>query len=208
MWYARSIVKIIQIFDDEYSSTIIQELAEYCNAKPSWALAYFYFDFKDSRKQGSRHLITAWIAQLLRQLNRCPDVLMKLHEKYHEGILQPTEDELLATLRVIIGLFENMYIAIDALDECSDQDALLAKLAEIAGWKIGTLHILTTSRKQRRIEDSLRQHATKLELDSKVVDSDIETHLRVRLREDPGLRRWTSEHGMIEASLMRDANGM
>jgi hypothetical protein len=62
---------------------------------------------------------------------------------------------LMMTLRQILGSFQHTYVIFGALDECTERDELLRLIDEIVSWKLGSLHILATSRKERDIEDSL-----------------------------------------------------
>ncbi|KAI9820909.1 MAG: hypothetical protein M1826_000823 [Phylliscum demangeonii] len=70
--------------------------------------------------------------------------------------------------------FSQTYIIVDALDECSDWDELLDVMQEIVEWKMSSLHLLVTSRKEKKIED--RFHALQpvlIPLQSRQVDGDI-----------------------------------
>ena len=116
----------------------------------------------------------------------------------------------MATLKHIIGGFEHVYVVLDALDECRDREQLLALVEEVVNWKIGELHILATSREERDIADCIGPLVTaQINLHQTLVDADIQTHLRERLRNDPKLKRWPAKvHEQIEAALTEGAHGM
>jgi hypothetical protein len=192
------------------SSTIIDDVWHHCQSHPSFAIAYFYFDFGDSEKQRSDNLIRSLVTQLSAHSLSCPDTLKALYSQNLNGQWQPNTDGLMVTLEHIIGGFEHVYVVLDALDECRDQEQLLALVEEIVDWKIGKLHLLVTSRTERDIADCIGPLVTaKINLDSTVVDADIKTHLRERLRNDSKLKRWPVKvHEQIEVVLMEGAHGM
>jgi hypothetical protein len=83
------------------------------------------------------------------------------------------------------------YIIVDAFDECTEREGLLELIQEIVGWKISTLHILVTSRKEREIEDCLIPLSWRtVDLQEAVVAGDIKIHVRERLQIDPKLKKW------------------
>jgi hypothetical protein len=192
------------------SSTIIEDVWHHCQSHPSFAIAYFYFDFGDTEKQRSDSLICSLITQLSAQASSCPDALKTLYSHNLNGERKPNMEGLMATLKHIIGGFEHVYVVLDALDECRDREQLLALVEEVVNWKIGELHILATSRVERDIADCIGPLVTaQINLHQTLVDADIQTHLRERLRNDPKLKRWPAKvHEQIEAALMEGAHGM
>ena len=98
----------------------------------------------------------------------------------------------------------------DALDECSDQDELLAVLTDIADWRLHNSHVLATSRRERYIEECLTQIVSShTNLDSDLVDEDIRCYLRTTLVKDLRFSIWTAtERQETEEEIMKRANGM
>jgi len=107
-----------------------------------------------------------------------------------------------------------VYVLLDALDECILRADLMDMLETMAGWRLQNLHLLVTSRRERDIEDSLEtfvdnQHIICLQ--STVVDKDIQQYVRQRLSDDKRLTKWKRDAtimGDIEAALMDGAKGM
>ena len=124
------------------SSTVIQEVANRCKENVGFALAYFYFDFTDPVKQKTYSLIGSFLTQLSFQLPVCPDVLLRLHAACHGGSQRASTPNLMKALKSITGHFHHVYFVIDALDECSDQDELLAAFTEIGDWKLHNSHVM------------------------------------------------------------------
>jgi hypothetical protein len=154
-------------------------------------MAYFYFDFNDREKQCHENLIRSLITQFSTQCTSCPDALTRLYSQCHDGKQQPAVTALLATLRHIIGGFRHAYIILDALDECTEREDLLAMIGEMVDWKLDNLHLLMTSRKERDIEDCLEsQVSCQINIQQGVVDADIHIHICERLQNDTKLKKW------------------
>ena len=103
-----------------------------------------------------------------------------------------------------------LYIIVDALDECSERETLLSLIEEIVDWKLNTLHILATSRKERDIDDCLSSLVSnEINIQSTLVDADIRIHVHDKLRNDRKLKKWqASAQAEIEAALVGGAHGM
>lgn len=192
------------------SSSIVEDIANYCRAHTSFALAYFYFDFTNPEKQRSRALIRSFLTQLCHSFTACPEVLVELYARYQDGRQQPTEAELIVALKTLIESMPNVYLVVDALDECLEREDLLQLLTQIASWRLDNLHILATSRRERDIEDVLMQLTSAcIGLESATVDADIQVYLRTTLANDPRFKIWTvDELQEIKNALMQRAQGM
>jgi hypothetical protein len=192
------------------SSTIIEDVYRHCESDPSFAITYFYFDFNDAEKQQSENLIRSLITQLSFQSPSCPDALAALYSQNQNGQRQPTTESLMITLKSILRGFQHAYVILDALDECGDREQLLSLIEDITEWKLGMLHVLTTSRKEQDIDDCIGPIVSaQINLHSALVNVDIQTHLHERLKNDLKLKKWpTKVHEQIEVTLMEKADGM
>ena len=200
----------VLIFTVSYSSTIVQDLVAYCQSNPSFAIAYFYFDFHDSMKQRYENLVRSLVDQLYTQCTNTPEVLENLYSRNRDGAWQPTTEALVAALRDIVYRFQHTYIVLDALDECSERGELLSLIEEIIDWKIETLHLLATSRKEQDIDDCLSSRVSnEIDIQSTLVDADIRVHVRDQLRKDRKLKKWSPDaQAEIETALVDGAHGM
>ena len=177
-------------------------------------MLYFYFDFNDIEKQGQEKMIRSLILQLSSQYRSIPQGLEALYSSCMNGERQPTRDMLLATLHQIMESFEETFIILDALDECSERQELLEDIEELKCWTDTNLHILSTSRREKDIEERIKPLAYdrgKMSIDSIRVNDDIRAYVHERLRADPKLKRWHKEPKVqqeIENILMDKADGM
>ena len=196
------------------SSTIVEDVINHCRCNPTLAVLYFYFDFKDVEKQGHEKMIRSLIVQLSSQLGGTTQSLEALHSSCGNGGRQPTPDMLLATLHQIMKSFEEIFIVLDALDECSDRQELLEDIEQFKHWTDVNLHILSTSRREKDIEERIEPLARcegKIPVDSMHVNDDIRAFVHEKLQTDLKLRRWGKEpkaQQEIENALMDKADGM
>ena len=137
------------------SSTIIKDIEKYCQLNPARVVTCFYFDFNDLEKQQPQKMLRSVITQLFFQSQSTPQTLKSLFSSCTSGERQPTPEALIATLRLIIQDLGETFIVLNALDECKDRIELLEYIGTIARWKLGTLHMIATSRKEKDLEDHL-----------------------------------------------------
>lgn len=192
------------------SSTIIQYIIDHCRQRPRSAVLYFYFSFNESEKQRHEHMIRSLVTQLIVCQKRTSDVLDSLHSRGR----QPTGEELLATFNSMMTTFDEVFVIIDALDECEERPEVLSDIEEVMKWKNIHLHTLVTSRREVDIEESLKplcDDGTSICIQRASVDADIRTYVHDRLLEDRRFKRWrnhTKFQQEIEDTLMEKANGM
>ncbi|KAF3276933.1 hypothetical protein TWF970_006102 [Orbilia oligospora] len=195
------------------SSTVIENLS---SCRP---LVYFYFDITDGDKQTFDKMIRSLLYQLYYQSSQAPPP--QLEELFHsceDGNIQPTSLLLSQTFLSIIEKTEEIWIVLDALDECNQEER-----AELLSWMKGirtvserkNVHLLVTSRSDKNdIESGIRKlaHAAyALEIKSSLTTTDISAYIRWRVREDDGLERWRAYPDIqdeMEAELQRKSDGM
>lgn len=196
------------------SSTVIQNISKYCESRTGSIVLYFYFDFNDIEKQKYAKMLRSLVTQLCSQCANTPKVLESLYSSCRNGEQQPTDSSLLAALCQMIGQFEDVYVILDALDECLERQELLASIQQLIRCNDGRIHILTTSRMEKDIEESMEpftNNREKIRIRSMLIDNDIRSYVRGRLQTDPTLKRWQKQPKMqkeIEDTLMDKTDGM
>lgn len=207
------------------SSTIIQAVHEHCNLNrhpdrrpsvaPIWAVAYFYFDFSDALKQSHNKLIRSLIKQLSLQLHYTSDALESLFTACTSGTGQPpTIEALRSTLSHIIEEFDQVYIVLDALDECTEREVLLESINEFLSWDHSELHLLVTSREENDIANEMDNFITpdqKVNIHKRFIEADIRAYIYARLQTDRHLKKWQRDAKVqltIATSLTEKAEGM
>lgn len=159
-------------------------------------------------------MIRSIITQVCSRCINIPKGLETLYSGSGHGQHQPTYNELLITLHQILYPFEDVYLILDGLDECSEREEVLADIEELTGWKDIQLHLLATSRREKIIEESMKSFAgdkKKICIQSLLVKDDIRAYVQYRLQNDQRLKRWRKQFDMqqeIENTLVDNADGM
>jgi hypothetical protein len=196
------------------SSTIVEHLLQHCHDDIRMATAYFYFDFTDTQKQDPELMLRSLLCQLLQRLVVIPERVNALFSSCGNGQRHPPMHALLEVVRQTVQDFAQVYVVLDALDECTQRSELMDVLETVAGWRLDNLHLVMTSRKERDIERSLEGYIDEEDvvcLQRDVVDKDIQRYVQQRLFNDKRLQTWRRDATIrqeIETALMRGARGM
>lgn len=195
------------------SSTIVKDVLRNSMNNSHLAVAYFFFDFNDHQKQLSDNMVRSIVTQLSRQNQDTSNVLITLFSSC-KGREQPTTNALMAALQQMTQGSDDVYIILDALDECEDRFELLKIIEVMNQWKLDKVHVLVTSRKEKDIEELLGpliEDEKEISIQSALVNDDIRAFVRERLKTDSQLRRWKSRPQVqqeIEDALMSKVAGM
>lgn len=176
-------------------------------------IAYFYFDFKCQDQQVCDAMLRSLVTQLSLQSLDAFKVLDALYSACGSGTSQPSLTMSLKALKDIAEIFTDVFILVDALDECKQPAELLANVENLVTLNIASLHMLVTSRREKEIEDSmstLLDDEHKLCIRSTLVKDDIRAYVQGRICKDRRLQKWQKPeiHAEIEEVLVGKADGM
>jgi hypothetical protein len=187
-------------------------VARHCETKQSSALAYFFFDGRDG--QNESQTVASLIRSLIRQFSTpyggVPAVLTKLYNSCHNGGAQPSADSLQATLLLILEAFNDVYIVLDALDECIERKDVLKWIKDMTSWRKGKLHLLATSRLEEDITKHLRLLGPNyVYIKQDLVSRDIERYINSILYDEDYFGQWGDEiKANIKNTVLKSATGM
>jgi hypothetical protein len=146
------------------SSSVIDRLA--AASKPGSYVIYFYFDFKDERKQALSGLLSSLIIQLAAYSRPCFDILIDARARAQESRdiipnkslgnshVHATDDILFDCLESMLLVSSDIFIILDALDECPEVTREIDTfpfLRKLVGLGVSGLRLLVTSRPERDI---------------------------------------------------------
>jgi hypothetical protein len=187
-------------------------VARHCETNPSSALAYFFFDGRDGQKESQTvgGLIRSLIRQFSATYGGVPTVLTKLYHSCHDGGSQPSVQSLQSVLLTILEAFDDVYIVLDALDECTERKDLLKWIKQMTSWKRSKLHLLTTSRPEEDIAKHLRLlDPDHVYIKQDLVTHDIEMYIDCILDGEDSFEQWGDKtKAIIKNTLLENAGGM
>jgi len=146
-------------------------------------------------------------------MKRVPGEVRKSHERCSNGKHRPSLVELKDMLSQASCNFDDVFIVLDALDECpkdGDRAPLLLTISEIIAG-VHNLHLFATSRRLVDIEEALTPllSFSAIPLQGTVLALDIKMYISCQLATDSSLKKWSSDiKSEIENSLTLGANGM
>jgi hypothetical protein len=172
-------------------------------------VVYFYFDFNDQTKQEVAGFLRSILAQLTsRDLNSFATAEW-LYSQADSGKEQASRDDLCVALLSMLKQ-RQVYLIVDALDECCQRDEMLDILLRISTECSEMTNILITSREERDIILVLDKIASKnVQIQNTLVDADIRTYVASCLTNNRKLRTWPEPTKKeIEDAMAKGAQGM
>jgi len=182
------------------SSAIIEDI-EGIRAAGMATMAYYYFDFRDVKKQNRYGLLSSLLSQLSAQLDSYHDILAKLYSDNAGRTRKPTSSALTECVKDMLGLpgQGQIYIIVDALDECpnalgnpSAREEVLDLIEELVDLKLPNVHICVASRPEIDIR-SVLEPLTSLQVsvhDEKGQKKDIIKYIESVIHSDRRMRKW------------------
>ena len=182
-------------------------------------LAYFYFDFKDTEKQGLRALLSSFLYQLCGQSDLFFDILFSLYSAHKKAAETPTDRSLAECLKHMLTNTGRVptYLIMDALDECPNDSgipSLRERVLELVQELVRlrpNLRLCITSRPEFDIRATLDPLATQqMSLhDESGQKQDIIDYVTSVLDSDKRMKKWRDvEKIMVVEKLSEKADGM
>ena len=183
-------------------------------------MAYYYFDFRDVKKQDCYGLLSSLISQFSAESDFCYNILSRLYSDNSRGIRKPDLDALKDCMTEMLRLAGKspFYIIVDALDECpnfpgrpSARDEVLELIEELVDLKLPNLHLCVASRPEMDIRTVLEPLTTlKISLhDEGGQKEDIIKYIESVVHSDRRMRKWREEdQNLVIDTLSQKADGM
>jgi hypothetical protein len=200
-------------------SAIIQDI-ECMRAAGLATMAYYYFDFRDVKKQDCYSLLSSLVSQLSVESNSCYNILSRIYSDHSRGTRKPNISTLKKCMTDMLKLPGQgpIYIVVDAVDESpnfpgrlSARKRVLMLIEEVVGLKLPNVHLCVTSRPEMDIRLVL-EPLTNLQIsvhDEIGQKEDITAYIQSVVRSDWNIRRWREEdQNLVVETLSNNANGM
>ena len=212
-------VGLFEVINGATRSAIIQDVKG-MHAAGLATMAYYYFDFRDVKKQDCYGLLSSLISQLSTESDSCYDVLSKLYSDNSRGTQKPDVDALKKCLADMLSSSGpgQIYIIVDALDECpnspgtpSAREDVLEFVKEMVNFKPPNVNLCVASRPEVDIRLVLEPLTTlKISLHDEIGQKkDIDEYINSVVRSDWNMRRWKEEDKqLVVDTLSSKADGM
>jgi hypothetical protein len=184
-------------------------------------MGYYYFDFRDTKKQDIRGFLASVLSQLCAKSDSCYDILSELYSKNNSGSQQPNNRSLTDCLKKMLRLplQPMIFIIVDAVDECPNssgfpnvaREQVLDLLEELLKLNFPDLRICVTSRPEADIRDVLEplaSHHMSLH-DENGQKNGIIDYINSIFETDRKMRKWRSEEKQLVIGILSaKADGM
>ena len=200
-------------------SAIVQNI-EGMHAAGLATMAYYYFDFRDVKKQDCYGLLSSLISQLSVKSDSCFSIVSQLYSEHGRGLRKPDIDALKKCMTDMLSLSGQapIYMIVDAVDECpnlsgtpSAREEVLELIEELVDLKFSNLHLCVASRPEIDIRVVL-EPLTSLKIslhDEGGQKEDIIKYIKSVVRSDRTMRRWREEdQTLVIDTLSQNADGM
>lgn len=171
-------------------------------------IAYIYCTYRE-RNQTAGNLVASLLKQLIQQRQTIPSNIRDLYRHHRSRQTHPPLSEYSRLLQAELRHFLKVFIAIDALDECSEERGIREHFLAEVQKLLAVVRLLVTSRHMPDIERK-SEGAARLEICAS--DGDVKRYLESRIksqlplasyiRTDPTLR------SDILTTIIKRAHGM
>ena len=164
-------------------------------------LAFIYCDYKQSAVQSLEHFIGSVIRQLAQRASAIPQGVCNLYEKYRAKGTPASLTEYMELLQSLAKGFDEMYLVIDALDECMDRkgESIWSGLLTKVMAYVPNLRLLCTSRHISDMGGVLRD-STRIEI--RADDADIRTYILAQVKSRDRLLGFCNKDPVLESEIL------
>ena len=148
------------------AAIVIDELYSKFQNDYKVSVAYVYCNFRRQQEQKPIDLLASLLKQMIQRLSTTPQCFKQLYEQHRKQGTRPSIGEISQVLKSVAHELSNIYIIVDALDECEVSDgARKSFLTELFGFQTATkANVFATSRFIPDIERDFEGKSTKLEI--------------------------------------------
>jgi len=201
------------------SSAIIQNIEGLRTAGLATS-AYYYFDFRDVKKQDHYGLLSSLLSQLSAKSDSCYKVLSKLYSDNASGTGKPDIGALTKFIKDILSFPGQgpIYIIIDAIDECPDingtpsaREEILGLIDELVNLDLPNVYLCVASRPEIDIRNAIEPlKPLQISLhDEDGQKNDIIEYIKSVMYSDENMRNWREEDKQLVIDMLSSkADGM
>jgi hypothetical protein len=183
-------------------------------------MAYYYFDFREIKKQDCYGLLSSLVSQLSADSESYHNIFSQLYSDKMNGTREPEIDSLKECMKNMLNLPGKgpIYIIVDALDECpnlsgtpSAREEVLELIGELVNLELPNVHLCVASRPEVDIQVILDPLTTlKISLhDETGQKEDIVKYIKSVIYSDRNAQRWNEDdRQLVVVTLSEKVDGM
>ncbi|KAJ7584497.1 hypothetical protein C8J56DRAFT_863094 [Mycena floridula] len=183
------------------SSIIIDHLRSISG--PNQAVLYIYCDYTHQSEQTPVQLLGSMLKQLVQYHPSISDHLLALHNIHSSQETFPDVAELITALKTETAFHECVYIVVDALDECSEDNQTREQFFPTNSGGLWSLpdhvHLLITSRDILSISQAFNDEPR---IHIEAHRDDLQTYIKRRIITDYKLQRLVKSDMTLEAEII------
>ncbi|KAJ7576378.1 hypothetical protein C8J56DRAFT_800037 [Mycena floridula] len=183
------------------SSIIIDHLRSI--SRPAPAVLYVYCDYTHQSDHTPTQLLGSMLKKLVQYRHTISDHLLALHNSHLSQETFPDVAELLTALHTETSFHECVYIIVDALDECSEDNQareLFFPTNPQGLWSLPDhVHLLITS---RDIFSIAQEYHDEPKIPIEAHHEDLQTYIKGRIITDVKLKRLVKSDKTLEAEIV------
>jgi len=191
-------------------STVVEDILEYCETAVNSTCAVFYYTFFENQEQSYDSLIRSLVVQL----GWKDPSYAKLVEAYNRpNQILPSLGELEKILMSLVESFDEVFLVLDALDECPEDGDVRQNVLECLerlSKGASNVRLLATSRDASDVRDCMELlSAEVISIASHSVDGDIRRWVASQMVSNRKLNRMEAAvKTLIEDTISQKADGM
>jgi hypothetical protein len=171
-------------------------------------VAYLYCNYKRQAEQTAPHLLAAIIKQLVQDRPSIAQSLSGLYEHHRVKKTRPTLEGLSSVLQSVLTNYSKVYVVLDALDECLEQNGTRSQLLEICRdlQQQTDLRLMATS---RRIPDIVEEFKDTPLVEVRASNSDLKRFVTGNVNRFAKFVRLSSDlQELVQNKIVEAADGM
>ena len=167
------------------------------------ALAFVYCNHKEDLSQTIEYFVGAIVRQLVERKAVVPDYVRTLYENHRGKGTNPTLTEYLELLRLLAIECSEVYIVIDALDECVEKGGqpIWRNLIKKLQASMVNLNLLYTSR-DMEIRDTAGIFRNSTVIPIRATETDIRTYTREQLQSNDVLLQFCQQDPSLQENVL------
>jgi hypothetical protein len=172
-------------------------------------LAYVFCNYKSQVDQSLYGLLSGLLKQLVQSRRDMAALITGLHDHHWKRNSRPSLDEIFSVLQTVCSNHAGVYIIVDALDECTEQDMrsrLIENLRKLQAKTMTNVRLLFTS---RFIHEIMEKFRLDLMLEVRASEEDVKRFVAGQLPRLPScIRRDDELIRTVQSKIVEAINGM